>query len=112
VPKDVKITKTGDAATKAAQQKAAAVQNPATGTPPNPPNVDPQSVTWDPSSRVSLASANVALDQASDTLKAWFDQYGNVSTEAQRASVASQMSVVINKRQQILADINKLNQGG
>jgi hypothetical protein len=111
VPPGVKITKTSDAATKAVQQTAAA-QTPATGTAPNPPNVDPQSVTWDPNSRASLAAANVALGSASATLKSWFDQYGNVSTESQRASVGSQMSVVISKQQQILADFNRLNQGG
>jgi hypothetical protein len=123
IPPGTTITKTGNAATPVApatQPTAPATQPTAPATQPtapataapNPPTVDPQSVTWDPNDRASLSAANVALGSMADTLKSWFDQYGTISTDSQRASVGQQMSVVITKRQQILADVNRLNEGG
>jgi hypothetical protein len=107
VPAKTTITKTGDAATTAT--KEAAVKSAATTSAPNPPVVNASSITWNASSRDSIEIANTQLNSMSDTLKAWYTQYGSASTETQRASVGSQLDVIIAKQRQLLADINALN---
>ena len=107
VPAGTTITKTGDAATTAA--KAAAVKSATTTSAPNPPTVNASSVTWNASSRDSIEIANTQLNSMSATLKAWYTQYGSASTETQRASVGSQLDVIIAKQRQLLADIDALN---
>jgi len=110
VPAKTTITKTGDTATTAA--KEAAVKSATTTSAPNPPTVNASSVTWNANSRDSIEIANTQVNSMSDTLKAWYTQYGSVATEAQRASVGAQLDVIIAKQRQLLADINRLNAGG
>jgi len=103
VPKDVKITKTGDAATTAAKATAAAT------TSPEPPTINLSSVSWDPTNRESIKAASDYVDSQAAILKAWYTQYGSTATQEQRTKISSQLNEVIALQRALSADINALN---
>ena len=103
VPKDVKITKTGDAATTAAKATAAAA------TSPEPPTINLSSVSWDPRNRDSIKAASDYVASQAEILKAWYNQYGSTATQEQRTKISSQLNAVIALQQALKADIDALN---
>lgn len=110
VPEGVKITKTGNAAsTAAAAAGAKSTTNPG-GTTNAAPNLDPNSVTWDPNSRVSMLAANDQLMSMQVTVTTWLadNSEGDVSSNPQWQA-ASRLSDAISARLRLLSDdVNKL----